>query len=194
MRMAHSLSQWLKHETREAHQRTEATPLLTDMFKDPFSHARYRTLLTRFYGWYRPIDHQLTQFIDQHRLPHAYQPRSPLLAMDLNALKVTPDSIVDHPVPDIHDYASFLGMLYVVEGSALGGTIIRKHLSQHMDVDHTARFFRPYEGAIKPRWDATCQWMDREATQQNIRPSDATRTAIATFQSIQEALHEQSPT
>jgi len=57
----------------------------------------------------------------------------------------------------IADQDQALGMLYVMEGSTLGGQVIARSLSRSLGLTetHGAAYFHSYGSAVVPRWQET---------------------------------------
>ena len=103
----------LKAATTVHHERLERR---VDIERHLRSRAAYRALLERFYGFHRPVEAVLAPFAGP------FTPRHPLLAQDIAALG---GDVANLPMatrlPEVHSVRDALGVLYVLEGSALGG-------------------------------------------------------------------------
>lgn len=71
------------------------------------------------------------------------------------------------------DFSSALGAAYVLEGSTLGATVLKKHFSDRFGLSETKglRFFTGYGDQTGARWKAFLQFL-RERSQQNPAEDD----------------------
>ena len=120
----------LRDQTRPQHEAAEA--VLAHLMDSP-SLRGYRIVLERWYGFYAVLEPRLDAW---HRrtglLDREPRRRLPLLAADLDALGCGQAALPGLPrcpdVPPIRTTADGLGALYVVEGSTLGGRLLRARL------------------------------------------------------------------
>jgi len=91
-----------------------------------------RSVLIRFLGVYRPLDKLLlTHAISGKANIPAYVARADFILHDLIELRASKQQLARIPevkLPTALSPFQELGMRYVVEGSAMGGRIIRKHI------------------------------------------------------------------
>ena len=163
----------LKAATAAHHERLEHR---VDIERALESRERYRALLERFYGFYRPLEDVLAP-IDVPGL--SYTPKLPLIEADLHALDSVPDTLPLAPkVPSVATVGDALGVAYVIEGSALGGALIGSLVRRKLGL--TSRFFAGGPG-LAPRWRAFGEVVERHA------PVNTT-AAIATFEDMERWL------
>ncbi|WP_440221565.1 biliverdin-producing heme oxygenase [Dokdonella sp. MW10] len=146
------VSRRLREATRAEHARAEAAPVMRDLFSKGLDQARYGGLLTALYALYAGWEADHAEFVRRigGRPGWIYRSRAGALARDLEALGLpVPARFASPALP--FDGAACWGMLYVIEGSTLGGRIITARLQACMpDVD-AMRFFSL--GASEPvRW------------------------------------------
>ena len=110
--------------------------------------AQYLQDISRFH---QGIEEHLDCVLPDALSRWQFQARMPLIRSDLAVLEMNTPSNVSDGVLDWHsvDFSSetvLAGWLYVLEGSALGGAVIYKHLRQVLaaDIADQLRFFRPY--------------------------------------------------
>jgi len=127
----------LKNHTAVAHKQLENVPFLKRLFASDYTTTEYTRLLSYFYSYFIAVEPLL--FAD---LPHEYSPqlqhrtKTHLLRQDLVSLGVNVDSLPkSHLLPDLTTFAKKMGVLYVLEGSLLGGRIIGQHLKKHFGED-----------------------------------------------------------
>jgi len=140
-----SLSFVLKDKTALEHRKTEASPLMVDILGDGFTHGKYSLILERFISFYRPLELSLKSFISNSAIDYNYLAKLPLLENDLKFITKNESlNISDAAIPKIDTEEAVLGVLYVIEGSTMGGMMIQKILQKHMDTNQGATFFNPY--------------------------------------------------
>lgn len=145
----------LKSETLTWHQQLEQR---VDVMRRLQSVDDYRALLTAFYGFYAPLEHQLGN-VDWQSLGIDWPERRKidLLERDLKLLGVDPAQISRcEQLPPLNNGALALGCLYVLEGATLGGQYIEKQLSQQLRITPAAgaAFFHSYGERRGEMWTA----------------------------------------
>lgn len=153
------LSITLKASTRAAHDSLET---VVPLMSDGLDRAGYQRYLECLFSLYSLIEKEVINSHPSWFDEMSLVPRRSLLELDLFALgdnlespKIKPGCLVSLPIPvDTHFHR--LGVFYVLEGSALGSKVIRKHLeSRHIiDVSDAARFFDPYGDRMLEVWRA----------------------------------------
>ncbi|MDR6674754.1 biliverdin-producing heme oxygenase [Xanthomonas sp. 1678] len=122
-------SRLLREATAGQHEAVEQLPMMRTLMSGRLSVRDYVQVLRRHHavlaGWEQRESAWLHASGDAH---WRYQPRSPLLAQDLAALQASPPP--PSPAPLAPEAGSRWGMLYVVEGSRLGGRVIARRLRQ----------------------------------------------------------------
>ncbi|MCC4596127.1 biliverdin-producing heme oxygenase [Xanthomonas campestris pv. phormiicola] len=124
-------SRLLREATVQQHLAVEQLPAMRALMRERLSVGDYVQVLRRHHavlaGWEQREAAWLHASGDVH---WRYQPRSPLLEQDLAALRATSPLPAPAPLPVAHANGSRWGMLYVVEGSRLGGRVIARQLRQ----------------------------------------------------------------
>lgn len=134
-----SLAQWLRQATRSAHQRVDHHPVLSPLLRPGLSLAVYRLALARLYPAVSGLEQTLGKALEAWSWRYPMVTRTELLAQDLRAL--------DQPLaarwrfPEPHNEAEMVGMLYVLEGSRLGGEVIARCVGQQLGSSLPCRFF-----------------------------------------------------
>jgi heme oxygenase len=149
----------LKHATQADHRAIEAH---VDLLNRLGSLVEYRQLLERFWGFYAPIEQQITAGSDWARYGVDIQQRlkTPALARDLQALGLSPAAIAALPrccvLPAPDDFPHRLGCLYVLEGATLGGQIIARAVRDRLGLTpaHGCGFFASYGDQVGSMWQA----------------------------------------
>lgn len=151
-----SVLERLKAETRPEHDAIEAALGLLD---PSLTQAAYCGTLSRFYGFYRPLEAGVWSLCDwrEHGLEPAERRKTPLLEADLRALGVDPPQLSTcADLPPHRTIAFAFGCLYVMEGATLGGQVISRHIRQTLGLMPAAggRFFDGYGARTGAMWRA----------------------------------------
>ena len=188
-----SLRRRLKRETTAVHQHLEAQLGLLDPSLDVH---RYRRVLETFYGFYVPVE------IDVTRLAAAEPPlgfplrtRAELIERDLLALGRSPAELAALPLcsdrPELSCFEDLAGCLYVLEGACLGGQVLIPLLHRRLGLakDSGAAFFAGDEERTLPRWTVIVAWLDGlprtgASTAKIISAAKATFNAFARWAAV----------
>jgi len=157
--------QALKAATAAHHERLERRVDIASRLR---SREAYRDLLERFYGYYAPLEERLRPFSEMV----AFAPKTPLLALDIEALGGDPGALpVACRLPPTGSPHEALGVLYVLEGATLGGAVIAR-MSRGLDISRA--FFGAYDSA---RWRAFKAFVDDHGAD--------SAAAVATFETME---------
>lgn len=119
----------LRHHIWSAHQRLESLPLLQQLQQATLTPKVYQRLLVAMFYYLQPLEQQLTAA--ELPIPLDWQPRLPHLIADLQALgQRLPPLTEAPPLPPLTHAEQRLGVIYVLEGSRLGGQLICRQLRQ----------------------------------------------------------------
>lgn len=190
--------QRLKEATSGRHRALECQLPLLD---SGLSHARYRQFVSRFFGYYEPLETRLLTVPcwEEIGFDYAERRKAPRLEQDLLALGGTPDALAWVPrcrdLPEIGTLPHVLGCLYVIEGATLGGQIITRRLQMTLGLtpESGASFFNGYGVETGPRWRAFGATLTAVA-QRTGGEDDIIASANQTFASIDEWLFPRSET
>lgn len=183
----------LRQQTKAEHDKTEALPLMGAVLGEHFSMDAYCSLLKRFFSFYQPLERELQHFLSHQTDAYPYQAKLPLLHRDLQF--IARDEMAPHikeaVIPRIDQHETFLGVLYVLEGSTLGGAMITNQLKKHLDVTQGAQFFYPYQEKTYKQWQHTRAYIDGFAMA-SAKKDLVVAAAKATFHAIRIALNDES--
>ena len=187
------IHQGLRESTRADHLRLEGALNLLD---PELTRDRYGRVLVAFHGFYAALE---AQFRRHHRvaslaLDFDLPCRAPLLMADLAVLGMSPVAHDDVPLPEIRTLSEFAGRLYVVEGAALGGQILARHLADRWALgrESGAAFFSgsgPRETGR--RWTRVLAWLER-AAKSGADARDMGAAASATFRALENSVSQQA--
>ncbi len=162
----------MRRATAGIHQRLEQELDAVAQFADPL---RRSGLVCRYAAFHIPADDALGAQLDGvASLDFSNRSRTPLLA------KFTGE----HPLPDFPapaDRAEALGMLYVLEGSTLGGRFILRALAERNVADPDLAFLDPYGSETGARWRDFLDVLARETGDDAALIDSACRGAIRAF-------------
>lgn len=160
----------LREETAAVHKRLEAR---LDLMSPQLSIARYTRILQAFLAFFEIWEAALTRDCPaEFAQLWEGRRRSHLLHADLANLGSAPDLRLAGavPLPPLFDAGTWLGAVYVLEGSRLGGQHISKHLEKnfgwHGGTGYS--FFHGDKHDVATHWrallsvlEAHCQWSNQ---------------------------------
>ena len=160
-------------------------------FSAGFDLAAYRNLLMAYHGFHAPLERRLSPFLAELDQPR--RAKAPALLRDLHALGLTPAETDTLPecqmLPAVTCEASALGVMYVMEGSTLGGQVLKRVMAERMGVDQASggAFLDVYGTETGSLWRGFLLFLDRY----RASPEEQARTvqaAIDTFASFERWL------
>lgn len=118
----------LRRATRTLHVRTEQIPLLARLVAPDLRAHEYGAVLAQMWGFYAPLEKRLG-------VPRAgtyhYRPREAALRADLAHQHIDAEGLACcRELPTLASEEARWGCLYVLEGAALGGRVITKHVTR----------------------------------------------------------------
>ncbi len=117
---------------------------------------QYIALLLAFYGFFAPMYHRINAHLDTTGLPDYNTRRKPEdILQNLRALgHGEPPHHLCQQLPGVEDNAGAFGALYVLEGSTLGGLMIKKMIGEQTGLpEDQLTFFAGYGKQTRRRWD-----------------------------------------
>lgn len=173
----------LKRKTRAQHDHLEARIQIENHLKNL---ASYRALLERWYGWYAPWE-ALAAKSSSPRIANFLCSRwkTPLLMEDLRLLNgstAVPLARIAAPSSE----AGWIGAIYVVEGSTLGGQIIARRVKERLRLDRErgCAFFSSYGDELGPKWREFGDFASQ------VVPATETDAAVAAAKQTFEAIED----
>jgi heme oxygenase len=159
----------LRAETRAQHHATEAIPFSAAIVAGSLPLASYAAQLAAYVPVHEALESTLQQ-AEHAAIARVWDPsmrRVDLLRADLRALG-SADAVLPVRTAAASDAfaawieglgrtepAALLGVLYVLEGSTLGGALLRTHLAATFSLtDAGLRYYAPYGTHPKPHWVA----------------------------------------
>ncbi len=181
----------LRRETRKEHAQLDGHPAFAALLDGKLDLEGYRRLMLAFHGLYGQLDAQLRDACDLHsvdRFGFDYAPRTPLLEADLYSLGLDPRAagwLSAGAAPQANSTWSLGGMLYVVEGSVLGGSMMYK--ATEILLARSGASGNAYWGWCRQvgasRWAMTCRLLQDLATSEAARAEmiSGAKTAFSYF-------------
>jgi heme oxygenase (biliverdin-IX-beta and delta-forming) len=163
------------------------------VFRPEFDLAGYIRLLERLYGFWSPLEANLSRVkaLNDPALALQTRMKSQLLEADLRILGHTTTTLPECPaLPFIGTLPSALGCLYVLEGSTLGARIISRRLESHLKLREGsgAVFFNAYGDATGRRWSEFRLFVTANVTLD--QSEETVNAAVQTFESLFAWLEE----
>lgn len=183
------IHQRLRESTRADHLRLEGALNLLDA---QLTRDRYGRVLVAFHAFYAPLEAQFRRHQRAASLTLDFELpcRAQLLHADLAVLGMSPVAHDETALPEIRSLSEFAGRLYVVEGAALGGQVLGRHLAEKwaMDCDSGAAFFSG-SGPLETgrRWAQILTWLER-VPRSAADSRDMIAAASATFRALERSV------
>jgi heme oxygenase (biliverdin-IX-beta and delta-forming) len=179
-----SLRMWLREETREQHERLHLLPGFARLAEGTLDRAGYGRLMSLLHGYYAGLDAPLAGSAARHLGPSdplAEQPRSALIAADVESLGTLPD-VAEAAAPPLDSAGQLAGVLYVVEGSLLGASGLARGAARHAGGDGISGtgYWQWCRQVASRRWGRTCAALPELVLDDGDR-DEARHAALATF-------------
>ena len=150
----------LRAATHEAHTELERR---LDIFSHLDALPTRAALVARFAAMHRVADAALTGWLTPIAdLDYGRRSRAEHFRRDQSELPAV-SPLAPPRSPDLADGHAALGLFYVLEGSTLGGHVIRKRLDSTGVGAKGLSFLDPYEAQSGARWRDFIQVLDRES-------------------------------
>lgn len=186
----------LKRNTDQIHQQLHDLPIFMDLMEGRLSLQRYRQLMNGFLNFYEEFDRAAAganHRFSQHFKDHIYQPRAPIIRADVAALGGKPKTSCTVKKGDLNfdSLPEYVGALYVVDGSVLGGVTINKALKRNSNL--VGKGGKSYWNWCKQNglthWQATLKLLEK-TWRTDANPIVVTNAALRTFSILHGCLSE----
>ncbi len=176
----------LKLSTYDSHRSIE--PKMNPYFSKP-SDENYKDMLSKYDQFYKDAE---KKFRDFSGWPEGLEMNQRLqktgwLKKDMSDLKSKPAAVSDFHFPEINSKAEFLGAMYVLEGSTLGGQVLLRRFKDALGISETqgGHFFNGYGSETGLMWCQFLSVLNRELqTTEEIQT--AVHSAQRTFRLMEE--------
>lgn len=150
------VSEILKTNTTQPHQELET--LIIQKIKQLDSKVSYINFLKTFYGYIAAIEEKLNPILENEGIIEDYPERrkAGYLLQDIAALSPAADTVsLASDIPEIRSADQALGVMYVLEGSTLGGKHISRMISAKLkfESDKGLSYFNGYKENTYIMWD-----------------------------------------
>ena len=183
----------LRQETHHYHSQLNHHPLLIGLTTENYSLTNYHKVLNAYFAIYQGLETRIELFTSKQDCSSSYVERIklPWLAQDLaffNASARIQESQFDieELMPSIDNLGQLIGLLYVIEGSTLGGQHISKALLKYhgLTFDQGARFFHGYGERTLTFWNDFVAYLENvlEDDQQFLLAKQASCKTFELFQ------------
>lgn len=186
----------LRQATHDQHVRLNHHPMLSGLLQPAYPLVRYRCLIAAYFRIYRAIEEVIMRYVENSEGQFDYAARRKLswLAEDLNYFQDTSFSHCNSPelrLPAVENAGQLIGILYVIEGSTLGGRVILRALSEHHSLCGSAgaRFFQGYGEQTQSNWQEFLRFAESIGICENMRRA-AIQSAREIFKLFEDALNE----
>ena len=194
----------LRKATHSAHVRLNRNPMLHRLTEADLTLADYLNVIQAYVFFYQRLESRIAQatlLIDE-AFSYAAREKAGWLSADLaHHGIVTP---VQPPLAEaewdfgvIDNIGHLAGVLYVIEGSTLGGQIIVRHLEKNLGLtrESGARFFHGYGADTEAHWQEFCVWLETLSLQDNQieRAEQAARTLFSKLETLLGACSRSRP-
>lgn len=133
----------LKEETRPLHDKLESE---LDLLRSDFSITDYINTLKKFYGFHQPLEPLLHLATERLKVPKLEDDLRFFGVKNLEDVNTCPR------VPQITDESDRYGIMYVLEGSSLGGQVLTKHFHEKFNLSEGIRYFSGYGPETISMW------------------------------------------
>jgi len=189
-----SVRDLLKSETAELHKKIENA---FSVLSPDFTLNNYFWLLSQFYGFYRPLEHKISLQNLPEQLDWSNRKKVPLLQKDIRHFNINEDAITYatlSELPPVNTMGETMGVLYVIEGSTLGGQVITKSLKEKfaLSSEDGTSFYNCYGQQTGKMWRQFITCLDAYVTEPQ-QVQDAVKAAKSTFSALGDWMQKPQP-
>jgi heme oxygenase (biliverdin-IX-beta and delta-forming) len=181
----------LRTATGLHHASLESSPLLAALMTPDLDRAVYTAILRKFYGFMRPLEARAyrPEIWEGWGLEMAKRRKVALLEQDLAYLGSSSglDAIpFCEDLPCTDHLAQCIGVIYVCEGSTLGGRVISRKLEQSLGINpgRGGLFFSGYGSRTKLLWNDLCEKIESHAREHVYEQPAIEEAAVETFRKL----------
>lgn len=148
----------LRQSTAKAHTALEALPVSESILKDGVTNAEYAHYLTLMHDVVKDAEENIFPALERYVNDINERNKAHLIEADLQKLGALKTGMQKPVSAGLQNpTAGFaMGILYVIEGSSLGGRVILKNIAKNLDHTETsgAAYFSGYGTETGSRWKA----------------------------------------
>ena len=182
----------LRDATAPLHKQLDQQPLLVALLGNDLPLADYQQLLGIYYSLYHQLEAAIKTYLSLQPIDFDYQPRykTPLLLSDLSYWQIQPEPLrCQIMLPDLNSLGALLGLLYVLEGSTLGGQFIAQHLQLTYGYTRStgSDFYSAYGEQTQSHWQSFISYLNSFSDQPDLA-AQAIDSADLSFACFNQAL------
>lgn len=161
------ISAYLKEQTKQQHDDTEAKLQSQKIFDKSYTLDDYKTLLIHNYKLINRYEPQIQEQLKNYtELKLDLRSKIESLKTDLNNLNISTEN--EAPIQNLENEAEAFGVLYVMEGSTLGGNVIAKQLKKNPEFEGVEfNYFGVYGENTGPYWQEFKSIIDEKISEEN---------------------------
>lgn len=152
------ITERLKAETKPNHDETERITYSKEIMGGDLNLDQYRKIMIKTYIIHKAIEPEFKDHPELAKIKElelGKRMKAHLLAKDLETINLNPEQLaVPENLPVMQTLEDVLGVMYVMEGSSLGGMYIYKALkrNQHLSFIPEFYFYNCYGESTKKYW------------------------------------------
>jgi heme oxygenase len=185
----------LKTQTRPQHDSVEQNVYGKSLMDGSMSLQQYREFLEKFYGFHVPLEQAMARLSwDSVGINFDERRKVAFLKQDLHSLGLTDDDInrlpLTNDLPPIATMEDACGVMYVMEGSTLGGQIQARQVQKMFGLtsENGAAYFSSYGANVGAMWKACCEAIALVARDDIAQEASIIQSAKETFAALERWL------
>jgi heme oxygenase len=179
----------LRAETQVCHEELDQS---LDLTRASLTRSDYIGLLKKMYGFHLPIEVQISGRSDWHipALELSHRIKVPQIRKDLLVLGVDAQALGILPLcaegPSLESFEELLGCMYVLEGSTLGGQVLKKHFQALFQIDGETgcSYYSGYGPRTREMWSRFVDFLNSPENDKTLDSGKVVTAAVQTFRSI----------
>lgn len=187
--------QALKTATQPLHDALEKTALAQILASGTVDRTTYIGYLSKLYTIHAYLESEISKFREwsSYGINPIQRKRLPMLIDDLNELGVKPSDLdTEWLWSHTWNFPSAIGIMYVMEGSTMGGLFLAQRLQHITGEDNLSatRYFQGYGEQTIPMWSDYCRFLNQYALDHPDKKAQITEAACSMFLEIKRVLHD----
>lgn len=176
------LHQLLKHETHDLHMRLHRHPMLKPLQDGTLTKEKYINILSGFYTFHSGYKCAFDKI--KNKFPQQADPVH-LIEKDFETLCVPKPLGKKMHKDTVSDFNAYIGYLYVLQGSTLGGQYLSKQIEKTMGLKQGKEqfYFYGYGKNTGHVWKEFLEYLEKQES--NINENDVLNSAFAAFQNLE---------
>jgi heme oxygenase len=174
----------LRESTKAQHAKLDQISEMNQLTSSSVGVDDYKDYLLAFRNIYSTIEKDIYDYSSHYLKGITLNQRLPYLKSDLEQFDVGSQTVKETQKLDLSNH-EYLGALYVMEGSRLGGAMIGRHLEKQLDYDKNNLAFLFSSPAIK--WAQIISFLNEQADENHVQ---ITKGAQKVFKYFYDELFE----